>query len=129
MQWKVELDESGDFVRAWQWDEFSLEDEALFLSDIFAGAHWRSGLGVLIDYRGLKVTDLTEADLAAIRVIFQSARRRLASSRIALLCDTDVLFALGTHFGEMLASKLDNQVVVFRDEEAAVNWLATKRAA
>ena len=129
MEWKVELDKSGHFVRAWQWEEFSLEDEAEFLSDIFAGAHWKPGLGVLIDYRGLKVSDLTEADLAAIRVIFQSARRRLASSRLALLCDTDNLFALGTHFGEMLASKIDNQDVVFRNEEAAVNWLAASRPA
>ncbi|MEP6703176.1 MAG: hypothetical protein ABJB34_00055, partial [Acidobacteriota bacterium] len=111
------------FVRAFQWDEFSLDDEARFLSDIFAGAHWKPGLGVLIDYRGLLVTDLTEADLNAIRVIFQSARVRLASSKMALLCDTDALFELGSHFGELLAAKLENRVVVFRDEKAAIDWL------
>jgi hypothetical protein len=123
MKWKVELDESGKFVRAWEWDEFTLEDQALFLSDIFTGPHWHPGLGVLIDYQGLKVTELTEADLTAIRVIFQSVRNRLAQSKIALLCDTDELFALGAHFGELLASKLENRVVVFRDENAAVDWL------
>ncbi len=123
MQWKVELDESGRFVRAWEWDEFSLDDQAQFLSDIFTGPHWRTGLGVLIDYRGLKVTVLEEADLNAIRVIFQSARRRLSDSRLALLCDTDELFELGKHFGEMLAAKIENQVVVFRDENAAIEWL------
>ncbi len=125
MQWKVELDEGGQFVRAWEWDEFSLDDEAAFLSDIFTGQHWKPGLGVLIDYRGLKVTKLDEADLSAIRVIFQSARRRLAESNIALLCDTEELFQLGTHFSELLASKLENRVVVFRDEDAAVSWLTT----
>jgi hypothetical protein len=123
MRWKVELDESGKFVHAWEWDEFTLEDQALFLSDIFTGPHWKPGLGVLIDYRSLKVTELTEADLTAIRVIFQSVRNRLAQSKIALLCDTDELFALGAHFGELLASKLENRVVVFRDENAAVAWL------
>ena len=123
MEWKVELDEGGRFVRAWEWDEFSLDDQAQFLSDIFTGPHWKPGLGVLIDYRGLKVTTLEEADLSAIRVMFQSARRRLAESKIALLCDTDELFQLGTHFGELLASKLENRVVVFRDEKAAVDWL------
>lgn len=123
MEWKVELDESGKFVRACEWDEFSLDDQARFLSDIFAGDHWKPGLGVLIDYRGLKVTQLEEADLSAIRVIFQSARKRLANSKIALLCDTEELFQLGAHFGELLASKLENRVVVFRDENAAINWL------
>jgi hypothetical protein len=123
MEWKVELDGSGKFVRAWEWDEFTLDDQALFLSDIFAGSHWKPGLGVLIDYRGLKVTQLEESDLSAIRVIFQSARRRLADSKIALLCDTEELFQLGAHFGELLASKLENRVVVFRDEKAAINWL------
>ena len=123
MKWKVELDESDRFVRAWEWEEFSLDDQAAFLSDIFTGPHWKPGLGVLIDYRGLKVTTLDEADLTAIRVIFQSARRRLAESKIALLCDTDELFQLGTHFGELLASKLENRVVVFRDEKAAIDWL------
>ena len=123
MKWKVEMDEASRFVRAWQWDEFSLEDEAEFLSAIFTGPHWQPGLGVLIDYRGLEVTDLTEADLSAIRVIFQSVRKRLEASKLALLCDTDALFALGTHFGELLASKLENRVVVFRDENAAIDWL------
>jgi hypothetical protein len=123
MEWKVELDESGRFVRAWEWDEFSLDDQAAFLSDIFTGEHWSPGLGVLIDYRGLNVSQLDESDLSAIRVIFQSARKRLAESKIALLCDTNELFELGAHFGELLASKLENRVVVFRDEQAAVNWL------
>jgi len=125
MKWKVELEDGGRFVRAWQWDEFSLDDEAQFLSDIFTGSHWYPGLGVLIDYRGLKVTTLTENDLTAIRVIFQSARKRLESSKLALLCDTDALFELGTHFAMLLAPKLENKVVVFRDEETAVNWLTT----
>ena len=55
MQWRVHPDESGEFVRARQWDEFSLDDQARFLTDIFTGPHWRPGLGVLFDYRGLKV--------------------------------------------------------------------------
>ncbi|MEO8041070.1 MAG: hypothetical protein ABI646_00550 [Acidobacteriota bacterium] len=124
MKWRVEMDEAGRFVHAWEWDEFSLDDQAQFLSDIFTGPHWRPGLGVLIDYRGLKVTELTEADLSAIRVIFQSARKRLAESKLALMCDTDDLFELGTHFKELLASKLENRVVVFRDENAAIDWLS-----
>lgn len=94
----------------------------MFLSDIFTGPHWHAGLGVLIDYHDLKVNELTEADLTAIRVIFQSVRNRLAQSKVALLCGTDELFALGAHFGELLASKLEDRVVVFRDENA-VAWL------
>jgi len=125
MKWKVEMDEVGGFVRAAQWDEFSLDDEAAFLSDIFTGSHWQPGLGVLFDYRGLKVTELEESDLKAISVIFQSARRRLAASKMALLCDSNELFEVGRHFGEMLAPKLENRVVVFLDERAAVDWLAT----
>ena len=122
MKWKVEPDDRG-FVRARQWDTFTLEDQADFLTAAFAGPHWISGLGVLFDYRGLIVSEMTEGDLAAVRVIFQSARRRLESSKMALLCDSDELFEVGKHFGEMLAEKMDNRWVIFRDEAAAIAWL------
>ncbi|HKP70642.1 MAG TPA: hypothetical protein VJV05_15250 [Pyrinomonadaceae bacterium] len=123
MKWKVELDEQGRFVRARQWDVFSLDDQADFMTAIFAGTHWKTGLGVLFDYRGLIIGDMSEGDLMAVRVIFQSARRRLESSRMALLCDSDELFELGRHFGEMLAEKIDTRWVIFRDETAAIAWL------
>jgi len=124
MKWTVAVDERGGFVRAKQWDEFSLDDQADFLSAIFAGDNWRPGLNVMFDYRDLDVSNLSEGDLAAVRVMFQSARKRLESSKMALLCNSDELFEVGKHFGEMLAEKLDNRLVVFRDENAAVTWLA-----
>jgi hypothetical protein len=70
--------------------------------------------------------DLDEGDLAVVRTIFQSSRHRLESSKLALLCDTDELFELGKHFGEMIASKLENNLFVFRDEQAAVDWLTAR---
>ncbi len=123
MQWKVEMDESGGFVRARQWDEFSLDDQSRFMTAIFTGSHWRPGLGVLFDYRGLIMGELDDGDLAVVTTIFQSARRRLAESKMALLCDSDELFELGEHFRTMLAPKLENTVFIFRDEQAAVDWL------
>ena len=124
MKWKVSLDEKGGFVRAKQWDEFSLDDQADFLIAIFAGDYWQPGLNVLFDYRDLDVSNLSEGDLAAVRVMFQSARKRLESSKMALLCNSDELFEVGKHFGEMLAEKMDTRLVVFRDENAAIAWLA-----
>ena len=123
MKWKVELDKSGKFVRAKQWDEFDLDDQAQFLTDIFAGPHWQPGLGVLFDYRGLIAGNLDAGDLAAVSTIFQSARRRLESSRLALLCDSEELFEIGKQFGMMIAPKLENQLVIFRSEDAATAWL------
>lgn len=125
MEWLVELDERERFIRATQWDEFDLDDQARFLSDIFTCPEWRPGLGVLFDYRDLKVTELAEADLAAIRVILQSARRRLEASKLALLCDSDELFEVGRYFGELMAEKMENRVVIFRDENAAIEWLTS----
>ena len=123
MKWKVELDETGKFVRAKQWDVFDLDDQAKFLADIFAGAHWRPGLGVLFDYRGLIMGKIDAGDLTVVTTIFQSVRRRLESSKLALLCDSDELFELGKEFGIMLAPKLPNKLMIFRDEKAAVDWL------
>ena len=123
MKWKVELDEKGNFVRARQWDVFSLDDQADFLTAIFAGTHWRTGMDVLFDYRDLDVSNISEGDLTAVRVMFQSARRRLESSRMALLCNSDETFEVGKHFGEMLAEKMSNRLVVFRDENAAIAGL------
>ena len=123
MQWKVEFDEARHFVRAKQWDEFSLDDQAKFLSDIFTDPRWTAGLGVLFDYRGLKVSNLDMGDLNTVAVIFQSARKKLADSKMALLCDSDELFEVGREFGVLLAPKVENQVVIFRDEDAAMTWL------
>lgn len=127
MEWIVELDERERFIRATQWDEFSLEEQARFLSDIFTSSYWRPGFGVLIDYRGLKVAGLEGGDLTAIVTILQSIRKRIDSSRIALLCDSDVLFELGKEFSMILAPKLANTVVVFRDEPTAIDWLTAKK--
>ena len=126
MEWVVELDERERFIRATQWDEFSLEEQAHFLSDIFTSPHWKPGLGILMDYRNLQVDNLTGGDLTAITVILQSIRKRIESSRIALLCDDDRLFELGREFGMLLAPKLENHVVVFKDEAAAIAWLAAR---
>ena len=127
MRWKVELDDKGDFIWARQWDQFSLDDQADFLSAIFVGSHWRPGIGVLFDYRDLDISPLSEGDLAAVRVMFQSAKRRLETSKIALLCNSDELFEVGKHFGEMLAEKMENRLVVFRDEQTAIDWLTSPR--
>jgi hypothetical protein len=123
MQWKVEFDEARRFVRAKQWDEFSLDDQAMFLSDIFADPRWHAGLGVLFDYRGLDVSTLDMGDLNTVAVIFQSARKKLVDSKMALLCDSDELFEIGREFGVLLAPRVETQVVIFRDETAALNWL------
>ena len=123
MQWKVEFDEARRFVRAKQWDEFSLDDQAMFLSDIFADPRWHAGLGVLFEYRGLDVSTLDMGDLNTVAVIFQSARKKLVDSKMALLCDSDELFEIGREFGVLLAPRVETQVVIFRDETAALNWL------
>src|SRR6478735_7544750 len=124
MQWTVEFNEARRFVRAKQWDEFSLDDQANFLSHIFADPRWKIGLGVLFDYRGLKVSNLDTGDLNTVAVIFQSARKKLVDSKMALLCDSDELFEVGRNFGVLLAPRVENQVVIFRDEAAAINWLS-----
>lgn len=126
MEWSVELDERERFIRATQWDEFTLEDQANFISDIFTSSYWRTGFGVLIDYRGLNISPLSEGDLQAIAVIFSSVRKRIESSKLALLCDRDELFEAGKEFGMMLASKVENNVIVFRDEAAAIEWLTAR---
>ena len=129
MQWKVDFDESSEFVRAKQWDEFDLDDQAKFLTDIFKSPKWRAGLGVLFDYRGLKVRTLDDGDLAAVSTIFQSARRRLEDSKLALLCDSEELFEVGKHFGMLIAPKLENTLFIFRDEQAALKWLTASARA
>jgi hypothetical protein len=123
MEWSVELDENERFIRATEWGDFDLDDQASFLSDIFTSPYWRPGFGVLIDYRDLNLATLTEGDLEAIRVIFQSVRKRIEASKLAIFCATDESFEIGKAFAELMAPKVENQVVVFRDENAAIAWL------
>jgi hypothetical protein len=125
MEWSVELDERERFIRATEWGDFTLDDQASFLSDIFTSPYWRPGFGVLIDYRDLNVGTIAEGDLEAVRVIFQSVRKRIEASKLAILCDSDESFEVGKGFAELMAPKLENQVVVFRDENAAIDWLST----
>ena len=129
MEWSVELDEHERFIRATEWGDFTLDDQASFLSDIFTSPHWRPGFGVLIDYRELNLSTLSEGDLEAIRVIFQSVRKRIEASKLAILCDTEESFEVGKAFASLMAPKLDNKVVVFLDEDAAIEWLNADRPA
>jgi hypothetical protein len=123
MEWSVEIDERERFIRATEWGDFDLDDQAKFLSDIFTSPFWHPGFGVLIDYRDLNLGTLEEGDLEAIRVIFQSVRKRIEASKLAILCDSDASFEVGKEFVILMAPKIENTVVVFRDEASAIRWL------
>jgi len=123
MEWKIELDERGDFLRAKQWEMFSLEEQAYFLSDIFSAPDWQPGFPLLIDYTNLLIGNIDSRQMERITEFFARMRSVIGAGRIALLSQSDVQFGLGRQFQMLVDTRTDAEIGVFRDEQAAVEWL------
>ena len=127
MRWKIDLDSARGFVRAIQSETYSAAEEAKFLNEIFGSDFWRPGLSLMIDYSGLSIDNVESEDVENTSDLLCELEEHLGASRLALLCDTDDKFGVGRQFQMMVETQIKGDVRVFRDEEAAIEWLTNGR--
>lgn len=123
MKWKIDFDERRGFVRAVQYETYSAEEQAQFLTSIFASSFWRPGLPLMIDYCDLEIDNVASRDIENTSRLIQKLGDELGTSRLALVCDTDDKFGVGRQFATMASDRISGEINVFRDERRAIAWL------
>jgi hypothetical protein len=128
MHWTIFYDKAIGYVRASQRGAFTTEEQEAFLADIFDSPFWKPGLPLLIDYGSMPVDNIMNRELESTSSQLEKLGEKLGSSKLALLCVTDLQFGLGRQFQIMCMGRLDGEIRVFRDEDAAADWLLSEQA-
>jgi hypothetical protein len=128
MKWNIEFDKLYGFVRAYQSGDFSLDDQAAFLSDIVSSPHWQFGAPLMIDFCHLLVDDIFYSEVSSTSDMMTTLTAQLGPGKIALLCDDETQFGLGRQFQMIAEVSVGREIRVYRDEAAAIRFLTEGRA-
>ena len=123
MHWNIRHDTDRNYVHAYQSGQFSIREQASFLSAIFTAEFWQPGTPLVIDYCSLEMEGLDNRKLETVRYLLSILNEQLGAGRLALLCNGDEEFGVGRQLQSLAALYLDKEVAVFRKEEAAVDWV------
>ena len=81
----------------------------------------------LWDYREADLSKLTTQDLAAIRDFAAAREAGAEARRVVLLVSRDLDFGIARMYGSMAEAKYPARFSVFREKDAAENWLRIKQ--
>ena len=123
MHWNIRHDTERNYVHAYQSGPFSLEEQASFLNGIFTSPFWQAGTPLIIDFCSLEMNNIDNGRLEIARQLMTDLNAHMGGGRLALLCNDDEKFGVGRQFQSSVESYLDREVGVFRDEDAAVDWV------
>lgn len=129
MKWNIEFDELNGFVRAYQSGDFSLDDQAAFLSDIVSSPRWQFGTPLMIDFCHLLVDDIFYSEVSSVSHMMATLTAQLGPGKIALLCEDEAQFGLGRQFQMMAEGSVGREIRVYRDEAAAIKFLTEAHSA
>ena len=101
-------------------------DDAMLLGayrDLYGGSEWRPGFHELVDMRQADMSGVSAAALRDLSAIVEkSLGGEVESFRTAILALSDLPFGLARMYGTY-ADPLTEDVHVFRDVHAALDWL------
>lgn len=123
MHWNIRFDADRNYTHAYQSGKFSLKDHTSFLNAILESPFWRPGNPLVIDYCSLEMEELDYDRLEATCQIMTLLNEKLGNGRLALLCDDDERFGVGRQIQSSIAAHVEKEISVFRDEDAAIDWV------
>jgi hypothetical protein len=127
MKSNITCDSELGIVRTEQWELFSLEEHFEFLQGIADDPDASRGMPLLMDYRQLKIPEISRDDLEGISIRFGKLIEQIKTGRIALLAQSDLQFGLGRQFQIIAEQRVPAAIEVFRDKVKAVDWLREAR--
>lgn len=124
MDWTIKWLDSTEYVQANMVGAFKLADARSAISDIVDDPEWNNGdkllVGLYVDAGNINVSDIE-----AMSEMMGLLDDRIGMSRIAIVGSSDLQFGLSRQFQMNAASHTTADVMAFRSEAAAVQWLKT----
>ena len=128
MQWIVELDASGDFVRVSTRDSFTVDGYRGMVDDILSRPFWRPGSDVLFDHRKLGFADVDFDVMRGTTEYHIEHDEKIGDGRAAIVVGNKLGFANARQFEALLGGKARARLRIFRELDAAVAWLTRQMA-
>lgn len=123
MEWTVELDPGGRYVRVTTAGRFSVTDHQKMVEDIVGRPFWKPGTDALFDHRALDMAGATYQDMAAARANHEVDDARIGDGKAAILVKSRSDFGSARQFELMAQGKVQARLGVFLDLEPAIAWL------
>jgi hypothetical protein len=123
MNWTIEYDENGHFVRVVIAGKFKPESIATMADELFAQSFWHPNMNVLFDHNKLDfgVTEVdTWRDLSDLHV---KNNNRFGTGKVAFLMKSLPDFARGRQYELLAQKKVNSKLRIFIDENEALNWV------
>lgn len=123
--WTIEFVEIQNYVKVVAENDFSVEGHTKLIADVVSREFWEPGMNLLIDdrkveFKGVNIESIKEASRG-----FRTFEKELGDGKTALLMDTLSDYTRGRQFELLTDDKVSTNIKIFRDEEEALNWLAS----
>lgn len=123
MEWPVEQDPSGRYVRVTTSGRFTVADHHRMIEDILARPFWAPGTNTFFDHRSLDMAGATYQDMTMARENHQSDDAGIGDGKAAILVRSLSDYGSARQFEMLTQGKIQAHLRVFLDPDAAVGWL------
>ncbi len=94
-----------------------------YLEELLAHPSWVPETPLLIDYRELETSSLSQSDIMAIAQHSKRHAREVGRNRLAILVSDDLTFGLARMWKAYADNTKEINVRYFRQSEEAIDWL------
>ena len=122
MEWKFKFREDG-ILEVDTKGEFILSDFREMILQMTSDSRWVPGTNRLYDNRELKVKAIDNLAKYNSSEIQQEFKEKLGSGKLALLVRDIVDYASGLSYQEIVESKIESDIKIFRNYDEAIEWL------
>jgi hypothetical protein len=125
MGYELYVERETRLVRVSLFGETSVDEHRQWLRELVNHPDWSPDFDVLVDVRGLGDPSLDYEQVRAVAQYAKQLNERLGTGRHAVVADSNVLYGFA-RMGEQLCQPRSWEISVFRDVEAAEQWLGVR---
>lgn len=124
MNWTIEYIAVDNYIKVTCNGTFSIEELPACFKKLFSSIYWKPDMNVLFDNRNFTFGQINLDKMRWAAIYFQQVSNQFGKGNVALLMKSVYSYGLGRQFQILSEDKLKNEIKVFIDEKAAIDWLS-----
>jgi hypothetical protein len=125
MHWTISFVERLGYLQISVGGKVSLSEIDALNAEIISNPNWHSGMGLLFDSSNVEHRSEESRQMTAVAETVAKVNNEFGKSKIAMFVKTEHQFGLARQYQILSESRSPSQVGVFRDMDAAIDWLVT----
>jgi hypothetical protein len=122
MPYTYRIDPSTQLAQAWFYGTVTKDEIRRFRAELFNDPGWSPSLDRLVDFSQAEGPDFSTADVRALIRDALKAGDQLGTGKLAVVMPKDFSFGMARMY-EILEDGVSRPLMVFRDTDAAMEWL------